>query len=298
MYGSFGINNIDWGCSGNEFSGFCAGNSFGPYTLNNDFMGDVLGNTLKGNMFQNIIGDNFEYNNIGFNFSDNTISQNFENNNIGNGFSENLISQNFKNNEIGDSFINNTIGEGFGFGNGNSQKNYIGDNFTKNTVGEYFYNNTISNYFENNTLGNGFQLNKVEIPLSGVDFTEYVGNINTVSYPTTSGTDGLYSNITGTTSGLGINAVFEIEVSSDSVSLVNITNGGKNYQVGDKITINSSLFGGAEDLILTIDALNAIPMVYDGYNKTIQKDFNGNNTLVAIANGNLYITEYITQPID
>ena len=262
MYGEFYQNRVDWGFAGNQISGFCAGNIFGTTISSNDFLGDVYANTFKGGVLNNTIGNNFSNNNIGF------------------------------------LFISNIIGEGFGNGYGEPQGNTIGNNFVDNTIGEYFYNNTISDNFENNTIGNYFQLNRVETSLSGVNFTEYVGKINAVTYPPTSGTDGIYSGITGITSGLGINAVFEIEVSSDSVSVVNITNSGNNYQVGDTITISSTSFGGTENLVLTVDALNAEPMVYGNYNKTIQKDFNGNNTLIAIANGNWYITEFITQPID
>jgi hypothetical protein len=261
-YESFYKNRLDWGFGGNQISGYCGENAFGPYIDSNDFLGDVYQNTFKGGVFSNTIGNNFANNNIGVGFS------------------------------------NNTIGENFGNGGGEPQGNTIGNYFQDNDIGEYFYNNTISDNFENNTIGNYFQLNRVEISLSGVNFTEYVGKINAVTYPPTSGTDGIYSGITGTTSGLGINAVFEIEVSSDSVSVVNITNSGNNYQVGDTITISSTSFGGTENLVLTVDALNAEPMVYGNYNKTIQKDFNGNNTLIAIANGNWYITEFITQPID
>ena len=261
-YESFYKNRLDWGFGGNQISGYCGENAFGPYIDSNDFLGDVYQNTFKGGVFSNTIGNNFANNNIGVGFS------------------------------------NNTIGENFGNGGGEPQGNTIGNYFQDNDIGEYFYNNTISDNFENNTIGNYFQLNRVEISLSGVNFTEYVGKINAVTYPPTSGTDGIYSGITGTTSGLGINAVFEIEVSSDSVSVVNITNSGNNYQVGDTITISSTSFGGTENLVLIVDALNAEPMVYGNYNKTIQKDFNGNNTLIAIANGNWYITEFITQPID
>jgi len=261
-YQSFYQNRIDWGFGGNQFSGTCAGNTFGPTIDSNDFLGDVYSNIFKGAVFGNTIGNNFTTNNIGF------------------------------------GFISNVIGENFGYGGSSPQGNIIGNFFQDNTIDGYFYNNTISDNFENNTIGNYFQFNRVVTSLSGVNFTEYVGKINTVTYPPTSGTDGIYSDITGTTSGLGINAVFEIEVFSDSVSVVNITNSGNNYQVGDIITISLSSFGGTEDLVLTVDTLNATPMVYGNYNKTIQKDFDGNNTLVAIANGNWYITEFITQPID
>jgi hypothetical protein len=117
--------------------------------------------------------------------------------------------------------------------------------------------------------------------------------------PGTIGTDGVYTDISPiSTSGIGTGAVFTITVTGSVITQVDITTSGKEYQLGDTITIASGSFGGETDLVLTVDALNATPMVYENYNKTIQKDFNGDNLLVAIANGNWYISTAIAQSID
>jgi hypothetical protein len=90
-----------------------------------------------------------------------------------------------------------------------------------------------------------------------------LGRINSVSFPSIAGVDGVYSNILGTTtSGEGVDASFTITVSGDFVSNVEIgDNSGKLYQVGDTITINQSEFGGSEDLILVVNTLNAEPII-------------------------------------
>jgi hypothetical protein len=178
----------------------------------------------------------------------------------------------------------------------------IGNNFSNNTIGEYFYDNNIGDNFEFNTVGDYFQFNRIETGLNEYDFTEYYGNLTGVSFPNdVSGTDGTYSNITGTTSGIGVNAEFEIIVTGNLVTTVNTTNGGKLYKPNDTITIPSGSFGGTADLVLTEDGLSLVPEVYRNYNKTIQKAGNNTNVLTVILPGEGYfpfITEYITQAID
>jgi hypothetical protein len=293
---------------GNYFENNTLGESNNAsYFENNDIGNDFKANLILGEFYGNKIGLDFKANEISGNFNDNDIGNYFFINNIGDSFRKNIILNNFENNEIsdyfsynriGNNFYNNTIDDDFGFGGSVNRGNVIGNSFQNNNIGEYFYDNNIGDNFINNQIGDYFQFNRVETPLNEVDFTEYLGKINTVIYPPTSGTDGIYSNVIGTTSGEGTGGVFEIEVSNGSVSVVNITDSGKLYQVGDTITIHQTEFGGTDDLILTVDMLNAIPMVYDYYNKTIQRDFNGNPILVAIANGNLYTSENITEPID
>jgi hypothetical protein len=213
-------------------------------------------------------------------------------------FAGNNIENGFKGNRIGNNFTGNTIGDDFGYGYSNWRGNVIGNYFIDNIVGEYFYDNNIGDNFENNTIGDYFQYNRIETSIISTDFTEYLGNLNNVSFSETAGTDGTYTSVTGETSANGINAEFTVEVVSGLVDFVNITASGKLYEVGDTITIPSGSFGGTTDLILTVDALNATPMVYENYNKTIQKDFNGDTLLVAVANGNWYISTAIAQSID
>jgi hypothetical protein len=302
IYSNFIDNKI-----GNNFENNILGETGNTsYFEDNNIGNNFKGNLIIGDFLRNKVGKSFQANEIEGNFDDNVIGNYFFINNIGDNFSENFILNNFQNNDIADyfsynrigsNFINNTIDDDFGFGGSVERGNVIGNSFQNNNIGEYFYDNNIGDHFENNQIGDYFQFNRVETPLNNIDFTEYLGRINTISFTPISGTDAIYSDVVGLTSGEGVNAVFEITVSGDLISAINITNSGKLYKVGDTITINSSSFGGTEDLILTVDTLNPIPMVYEYYNKTIQKDFNGNNILVAIANGNLYVTENITEPI-
>jgi len=135
--------------------------------------------------------------------------------------------------------------------------------------------------------------------LSFYDFTEFLGRLNTISYPETSGTDGVYTGISAiSSSGIGIDAIFSGTVADSVVSNVQITSPGKLYQVGDTITLSPSAFGGGSPLVLTVETISSEPMVYGYYNKTIQRDSDNTNRLTALVNGNLYITQYITEPID
>lgn len=232
-YQDFYTNKTDWGVNANEFSGNCGGNSFGSFFLSNDFFGDVYGNVIKD----------------GFGF--NTIGNGFVDNNIGSTFSNNTIAQNFQNNEIGNFFTNNTIGEGFGFGGFSSQKNYIGDLFENNNVGEYFYNNRVGNYFQYNTLGDYFQWNVIDTDIISTDFTLNYGNISAFTYNAlgTGTTNGVYTNLSGTTSGHGVNATFNIEVSGNTVIGVSGNTSGKLYNINDTIKISGSQIGGVTGAI-------------------------------------------------
>jgi hypothetical protein len=277
--------------------------SFSKNYIGTDAKGNLISGSFEGNKIGNLfganeIGDNFNDNNIGNYFVENDILDGFSDNFILNVFAGNNIENGFKGNRIGNNFTGNSIGEDFGYGETNWRGNVIGNYFSDNNIGEYFYDNNIGDNFENNTIGDYFQYNRIETPINAIDFTEYLGNLNNVSFAETSGTTGTYTAVTGVTSGDGVNAEFTVEVASGLVDFVDITTSGKLYEVGDTITIASGSFGGTTDLILTVDALNATPMVYENYNKTIQKDFNGDTQLLAISNGNWYISTAIAQSID
>jgi hypothetical protein len=230
------------------------------------------------------------------------INYSFNNNSIQNNFNNNEIGPNFAYNQIRNDFNNNTVADDFGFGGGNHRGNIIGNNFNHNNIGEYFYDNNIGDNFEYNSVGNYFQFNRVEAALGYTDFTEYYGNLINISYPTTNGTDGVYTNvIPATTSGIGFNTMFDIIVTNDLVDTVTITNAGKLYEINDTITIASGSFGGDADLILTVTDTSYQPEVYKNYNKTIQRAWDGNAVLIAILPGEgyyPYITPNITQAID
>jgi hypothetical protein len=259
------------------------------------FDDNKIGNDFGGNEIESY----FTNNNIGNDFQSNDIGLYFQNNFILNNFYDNGITDDFRYNQIGNSFYNNNIGDGFGFGGSNSRGNVIGNYFNNNTIGEYFYNNNIGDEFENNTVGNSFQFNRIETPVSSTDFTTYLGNPVNFSYPSTTGTDGVYTGVTGTSSGAGVNSVFTITVASTLVSNVEASTIGKLYLTGDTITIASGSFGGTSDLVLTVDTIDATPMVYEYYNKTIQRRFDGTPILTALNNsGSLYISPSIIEPID
>ena len=279
--------------------------SFSRNCIGTDAKGNLISGNFEGNKIgylfgANEIGNDFNDNNIGNYFIENDILEGFRDNFILNVFAGNNIANGFRGNRIGNNFTGNTIGDDFGYGGSNWRGNVIGNYFVDNNIGEYFYDNNIGDNFENNTIGNDFQFNKIETPLFSIDFTTYLGNLNEVSFtPGTIGTDGVYTGISPiSTSGIGTGAVFTITVTGSVITQVDITTSGKEYQLGDTITIFASAFLGPSDLVLTVDALNATPMVYENYNKTIQKDFNGDTLLVAISNGNWYISTAIAQSID
>ena len=291
----------------NEFTDNTIGAESGSFELNNIGF-QFKSNLIEGQFSSNIIGDYFVANQINDNFSDNNIGKDFFINDIGPGFTNNFILNNFSSNQTGDvfsanrignDFINNAVGDEFGYGGGNSRGNVIGNYFTNNGIGEYFYDNNICDNFQFNSIGDYFQFNRVETGIYGVDFTEYWGGINYVTFPTTSGTNGIYTNVTAeSTSGTGVNAVFTVGVSGGLVNTVSISTPGKLYREGDTITISGDSFGGGSDLILTVNSLTATPMVYEAYNKTLTRDSDDIIRLVALVSGNWYISEYITQPID
>ena len=296
--GSFYRNNIGndftnnvW--TNNDFQNNEIGNQFNNNRIYNDFYNNDIGNGYNNNesyssYYRNLIGNGynnntvysqFYENNIGQVFESNTIGlsaniggSNFYENNIGNDFSNNTCLGTFAFNRIGSEVYNNTIGDGFGYGASTSQGNVIGNYFYGNTIGEYFYNNTISDGFFNNNIFDYFQTNNVKIPfLNGIDFTFYYGNITAFTYTATgtSATDGTYTNVTGNTNNLGVNADFTIEVSGNTVISVSGDTLGKYYEINDTITILGSSIGGTDvddDVVITVTGISSTPTVYESYN--------------------------------
>ena len=198
-------------------------------------------------------------------------------NNIGDNFEFNTCRGSFEYNTIGTNFYSNDVQDGFGFGSDEYQGNRIGNNFNDNLIGEYFYNNTIPDNFTNNIIGNYFQWNSVNTYINGVDFTVNYGNIADITYTATgtTATNGTYTDVGGTTAGSGVNALFTINVSGNSVSGVTVTNGGKLYLTGETITVLGSQIGGvngADNVIITVVELGPIPTVYEPYSSNIFKN--------------------------
>jgi hypothetical protein len=172
-------------------------------------------------------------------------------------------------NKIGNNFYNNTIGNDFGYGGGNNYGNVIGEEFQNNTIGEYCYNNNISNLFQNNTVGDYFQWNVINTPINGTNFITFYDTITgfTYSAPGSSASDNTYNGLTGATNGSGIDATFDVVVSSNIVTSVTIVQTGNFYQTGETITILGSQIGGTDsvdDIVITVTQIIE-PSVYESY---------------------------------
>lgn len=194
---------------------------------------------------------------------------NFIQNKIGNYFANNITQQRFGYNKIGNNFYNNNIASDFGYGGGNDYGNVIGENFNNNTIGEYCYNNQISNYFFSNTIGDYFQWNVINTQINSTNFITYYDTITGFTYSATgsSASDNTYNGLTGATNANGIDATFDVVVSSSAVTSVTIVQTGNYYQVNDTITILGSQIGGTDgidDVVITITQIIE-PSVYESY---------------------------------
>ena len=243
----------------------------------NDIQGDFWSNQIKTDFKGNDIFEEFGYNNIGFGCSPNTFSGITTHNNIGDYFQFNTCYGVFSYNTIGTNFNNNDVQDGFGFGGVSYQGNRIGNNFNDNTIGEYFYNNTIPDNFTDNTVGDYFQWNIVDTYIDFVDFTTNYGNISGITYSATgtTATDSSYGSIGGTTNGIGVNSLFQIDVVGGSVTNVSIISGGTLYSTGNTVTILGSQIGGTngvDNVIITVSIVSINPSVYEEYTCNIFKN--------------------------
>jgi len=243
--------------------------------------GAIYNQVEEANWNNNVSPFGTEWNSI---YTQVNNGDNFRNNKIGDYFSQNTISNDFRHNNIGDQFENNIIGEGFGFGYSTSQGNVIGNYCYDNTIGEYFYNNTIIDGFYNNQVFDYFQMNNVKTPVFATDFTQYYTNISAFTYTANGSTasDNTYTNLAGTTNGIGVDATFDITVSSGVVTVVNINNAGKYYAINNTITILGSQIGGVDavdDVVITVTGTTPVPSVYEVYNCDIFKNAGNINRL-------------------
>ena len=67
----------------------------------------------------------------------------------------------------------------------------------------------------------------------------------------TNATDGSYSNVAGITNGNGVNALFNVDVISGSVTNVGVVNSGKLYVFGNTVTILGTQIGGFNNAVNT-----------------------------------------------
>jgi hypothetical protein len=302
---------------------YTAADDFYDNIINAGFYGNIIldevsknilngfyNNVTEADFSDNKIGEGFYGNKTYADFRENTIGDSVYNNNFFSTFLRNTLggdvyNNNFysyvEDNQIGSYFHSNDIGESDDHGDTNFRRNKIDSWFYYNVILGNMQNNTITNYFYENTIGNNFQFNEIKTSLDGYDFTNYLGRIDNVSFGETAATDGNYLSVTGSTTGNGVNAVFDITVASGLVSSVTIDGSGKLYGEGDSITIASASFSGSGDLILTVDSVSLLPEVYTDYNKTIQKAGDGTNVITVLLPGEGYfpfITANITEAID
>ena len=264
----------------NYFIGNTIGNNFESNQIGNYFGNDGTSNTIADNFNNNKIGNYFG--NDGSNDGGNNIGQDFFGNLIGNYFYLNTIGDNSYSNTIGNYFTSNTIGYNFTsntIGN-DSYSNTIGNGFTSNTIGNASYSNTIGNGFGSNTIGNDFYSNtignyfgsnKIKTQISSVDFTDFYGNITGFTYSATGSTasDNIYVGLSqDSTTGDGVNATFDIEVSGGTVIGVTGNTQGKLYVISEELTILGNQIGGpdgVDDVIITVTGISQLPSVYESY---------------------------------
>lgn len=290
-----GFNVIGANFKNNEIGDFFGNSGIG---LNND-IADNFNNNKIGNYFGNdgtttaggnIISIKFYDNLIGNQFFSNTINQNigldaeFLNNKIGNGFNYNTTNGWFYDNQIGngfnsnpdisDYFNSNTIGNDF---NSNPYigysfyNNIINDYFESNNIGQDFHYNTIDPSFNNNTTTTNFNSNKIKTQISSIDFTDFYGNLTGFTYSAlgSSAADNTYYGLyQDSTTGIGVNASFDIEVSGGVVIGVTGITQGKLYAISNTLTIlGSQIIGtdGVDDVVITVTGISQLPSVYESY---------------------------------
>ena len=307
IYNQFYDNDIDNGFYGNKIYSSFYENKIGIYFDGNEitqqFYKNVIGagfseNLISGNTYTNIIGEQFYNNTIYSDFYDNQIFNEFKGNITYLDFFNNKTSWGFGGNEFSGYCTSNTFGEYIdsndflGDVSSNNFKgavygNTVGDEFIFNNIGTVFFNNIISqsfqnneigNFFEENTVGNYFQNNNVSTPVNSVDFTINYGNVTAFTYtPTATGaTDNIYLGVSGTTSGFGVNATFDIEVSGGTVVGVSGNSQGQQYIVNDTITISGYDYGTTQ---ITVTGISINPSVYETYNCQIFERQGGDNRL-------------------
>ena len=289
--GDFYKNDVGNGYNDNEIYsenyGNLVGNGFNQNEIFASFRENTIGDYFQGNIIHSIL----QRNRIGVSFSNNNLSDSgntgsfyFEANSILNDFNANTIVGDFRFNNILSYFNNNNIQDGFGFGGSNARGNTIGNYFQSNNIGEYFYDNVIGDNFDDNEVYDSFQLNYIKTSVVGTNFIENLGNITAFTYVATgnTATDNIYTDLTGTTNELGLNATFGVEVSGGTVVSVTGSSFGIKYQVSDNITILGSSIGGSDgvdDVIIVVTGISPLPSVYGYYNCEIFKNSDNSNRL-------------------
>ena len=163
------------------------------------------------------------------------------------------------------------------------RNNVIGNSFDNNDCLGRFAYNTIADIFDTNVIGNNFQWNVVNTYVDNIDFTTNYGNIVGFTYTATgaSATDGTYTLPISTTSSYGVSSTFEIQVDNNIVIGVTVSDSGRLYQVGDKLTILGEEIDGNtpdDNVVITVTEVT-VPSVYEEYTCQIFERQGGNKRL-------------------
>jgi hypothetical protein len=271
-------NNFIWNAMDLSFNNNIISNDFWFNVFSTNTTDNVIGNLFVGNVggISLPIGDSFISNKIGNYGGFNIIGADFAYNNISNYFgnagTSNTIGQGFSANTIGDYFGDDgthVVGEniiGIDFNN-----NSIGNIFTNNVILDDFNRNNIDYEFNANTVYNQFNNNKIKTAINTVDFTSYYNGITGFTYSATgtTATDGIYTGLTqNSTTGIGLNATFDIEVSGGTVIGVTGNTQGELYEISDTLTILGSQINGTDgvdNVVITITGISQLPSVYEAY---------------------------------
>jgi hypothetical protein len=311
-----GFNNNTFG---DDFSDNIFGSSISNNTVGDDFFGneiksDFINNNIDNGFQTNQIGSYFNNNTIGDNFGfgydaprGNKIGNNFYDNNVGEYFYNNSIPDNFESNEIGNYFQWNVINTDikdtiFTLNYGNvTGFTYIatGTSATTSTYYALEPDSTVSVQgfgatFDIDVSGgsvvglsgaSGGRLYEIgdTLTILGTQIGGFVGVVDGFSSDAIgkSGLTGTYPNIFAQGTESGENVTFDVTVTADLVSDIVLTNGGGFYLIGEILTIDGAIFGGTDNITITVDSVYSDNIVinvtgvtpaslfYDHYTKEI-----------------------------
>jgi hypothetical protein len=317
--GSFvGGNQFSGGTYNNKFGSYTFDNDFLGGVFSNSCMPGFNNNTIGENFSANNIGFNFGSNVIGENFGYGASAP--QGNKIGNNFTHNIIGEYFYNNNIPDNFNYNTIGNYFQWNEINTNIDHT--NFTLNygnitgftytsggtggaTGGYSGLTGSVSGgpgsgaafdvivsggtassvtLSATGSYGNQYSINDT-ITILGTSIGGVTGVIDGFSSDAIgkTGSDGTYSNVFANGTGSGENASFDITVTSNLVSDIQLNAGGGGYVLNEPLVIPGSQFGGtgssdisilvtdiySDDIVITVTDVTPAPLFYDHYTKQI-----------------------------
>jgi hypothetical protein len=295
FFGSVGGNQIGTLTFSNDFLGVVDGNKWISGFTSNEiglrFSGNIFGsgistNTLANDFKNNQIGNEFNNNNIGDGFGfggsesqGNKIGNSFENNNIDEYFYNNSIPDNFRFNTIGNYFQWNVVNTGIdnidftpNYGN-ITEISYTTAGGTSASDGTYTAIGGVTNDLGINgtfTVGvSGGIASAVSLVNPGKFYA--VGDIIRIPGTSIQGVTGVI--VTFTSNGIGLegetgsydnvfpqgtggeNGSFDITISAGLISSIILNQGGIGYLIGEILTISGDVFGGPDDISITVDSI-------------------------------------------